>query len=214
MATDTLPWDAPTRKKFRFVGGNLALDFTNTVGGKRGKIARENLHSYLDFLSWCWQVGLVDRDLARGLSAGAAALPEEAAIVLARATGLREAIYRLFAAAAGHRRPAAEDLALLNRELGSGLGRLRIAAGKARNSFNWEWSTESAALDIPLGPVARAAAELLTSHSLLDHVRLCGSGDCGWLFIDSSKNHSRRWCDMRDCGNLAKVRRHRLKQQP
>jgi len=54
---------------------------------------------------------------------------------------------------------------------------------------------------------------LLTSSQRLNQVRQCRGDNCGWLFVDGSKNHSRRWCDMRDCGNRAKVRRHRLKQR-
>lgn len=214
MSDSVLSLEAPPRKKFRFVGGNLALDFTNTMGGKRGQIERENLHTYIDFLSWCWQVGLVDKALGEHLCIRAAKRPVEAAGVLARAIRLREAVFRLFAAADGRRRSAKEDLAVLNHELALGLGRLRVDAGKAKNTFAWEWTMDPSATDSPLGPVARAAADLLTTPHLLDHVRVCDGGNCGWLFIDTSKNHSRRWCDMRDCGNRAKVRRHRLKQQP
>ena len=47
----------------------------------------------------------------------------------------------------------------------------------------------------------------LTSEEL-DQVRECAGNTCGWLFVDMSRNHSRHWCDMRDCGNRAKVRRY------
>ena len=90
--------DSPPAKKFRFVAGDLALDFTNTVGGKRGGIARENLHRYADFLSWCSQAGLVDEAATRELTNQADRHPEQAAAVLTRAIELREAIYRIFAA--------------------------------------------------------------------------------------------------------------------
>jgi len=68
-------------------------------------------------------------------------------------------------------------------------------------------------LDQPIGPIAHSAAELLTGIQFRGQVRRCEGHNCGWLFVDSSKNHSRRWCDMRDCGNRAKVRRHRLKMK-
>lgn len=206
--------DSPPAKKFRFVAGDLALDFTNTVGGKRGGIARENLHRYADFLSWCSQAGLVDEAATRELTNQADRHPEQAAAVLTRAIELREAIYRIFAAVVEHRAVAQEDTALLNRELGRGLKRLSVIPGKGKTDFDWAWAKDPGALDQPLGPVARATAELLVSEGQLRHVQRCGGGNCGWLFLDSSKNHSRRWCDMRDCGNRAKVRRHRLKHQP
>ena len=206
-------WDAAPRKKFRFVAGNLALDFTNTMGGKRGAVARENLHTYTDFLSWCSQAGLVDNALAKELATKAVRCSDEAAAVLSRAVELREAIYRIFAAVVEHRSVARQDIDRLNRELGEGLKRLCVTAGKGKTDFGWTWSKDPCALDQTLGPVARAAADLMVSSGQLDRVHRCGGGNCGWLFIDSSKNHSRRWCDMRDCGNLAKVRRHRLKQR-
>ena len=59
-----------------------------------------------------------------------------------------------------------------------------------------------------LWPIVQSAADLLTTESL-DRVRLCKAEDCGCLFVDASKNRSRRWCAMSDCGNRAKVRRHR-----
>jgi predicted RNA-binding Zn ribbon-like protein len=206
-----LTCDAPPAKKFRFVAGDLALDFTNTMGGKRGGIVREKLHTYRDFLSWSSQAGLVNEASANELATQAAACPEEAAAVLIRAIELREAIYRIFAAVVERRAVASADVDLLNLELGTGLRRLRVAAVKGK--FDWAWTKDPCGLDQPLGPVARAAAELMVSHHQLSHVHRCGGDNCGWLFIDSSKNHSRRWCDMRDCGNLAKVRRHRLRQR-
>jgi len=204
--------DAPQVKKFQFVGGDLALDFTNTMGGKRGGIARENLHAYSDFLSWSMQAGLVDNTLAEGLAAQAVKCPEEAAAVLTRVIEVREAIYRIFAAEIEQRSPAPEDIRRLNRELAAGLGRLCVAF-KGKADFEWAWTQDGCALDQPLGPVARAAADLLTSQGELSHVHRCVGDNCGWLFLDSSKNHSRRWCDMRDCGNRAKVRRHRLRHK-
>src|SRR5258706_243420 len=136
--TDSSTQTAPA-KKFQFVGGDLCLDFCNTMGGKRSGIPREYLNTIADFVSWCEQAGLIG-------------LPEAKALL------------------------------------------------------------RQAALDHLLGPIARSAANLLTRDELLYHVSHCGGDNCGWLFVDSSKNHSRRWCDMRDCGNRAKVRRHRLKQ--
>jgi len=208
-----ISWDAPAAKKFRFVGGDLALDFTNTMGGKRGAVAREKLHTYSDLISWCSQARLIDKSVAEELALNAARSPEEAASVLIRAVELREAIYRIFAAVVETRRPSVDDIRLLNSELAAGLGRLRVVAGKGKTDFEWTWSHETRALDQVLAPVARAAADLLISHGLLTHIHRCVADNCGWLFIDSSKNHSRRWCDMRDCGNRAKVRRHRMKQR-
>ena len=107
--------------------------------------------------------------------------------------------------------PQTADLDHLNAELSTNLGRLRVASSK--KGFNWTWANADDALDQPLGPIARSAADLLTSPHLLEQVRLCEGDTCGWLFVDSTKNHSRRWCVMSDCGNVAKVRRFRMKNR-
>jgi predicted RNA-binding Zn ribbon-like protein len=198
-------------KKFQFVGGALCLDFCNSVGGKRETVAREYLHSYADFLSWSQQAGLVDNGRAEARLRAAQRRPAKAAAVLRRAKALREAIYRIFLAGAWKKKPEESDLEELNAELARCLPRLRIAAGKS--GFGWEWRRENGALDDTLGPIARCAADLLVSGETLENVRQCQGNNCGWLFLDSSRNHSRCWCDMRDCGNRAKVRRHRLKQR-
>src|SRR5262245_37953119 len=196
-------------KKFQFVGGNVCLDFTNTVGGKRGLSTREYLNSYADFVLWCRQADLLNVSTAEALLRNAARQPDEAIAALARAIALREAIYRIFAALAAEKAPQNSDLDHLNAELSAQLGRLRVAANQKR--FEWTWTSSDDALDQPLGPIARSAADLLTAAHLLQQLRQCESVTCGWLFVDSSKNHSRRWCVMSDCGNAAKVRRFSMK---
>jgi len=195
--------------KFQFVGGDLSLAFCNTVGGKRGGIAREKLHSLNDFISWAEQGKLLKPDQAESLKRYTARHPSEGAELLARATELREAIFRIFFSAAKEKKPAQEDMARLNAELSASLGRMRIGAANEGEGFAWQWADEQLKPEHLLGPVARAAAELLVRPELVAKIHQCEGDNCGWLFVDCSKNHSRRWCDMRDCGNRAKVRRHR-----
>jgi predicted RNA-binding Zn ribbon-like protein len=189
----------------------VCLDFTNTVGGKRGLSTREYLNSYADFVSWCRQAGLLNESTADALRRSAARHADEAGAALRRAIALREAIYRIFAALASGKSPQAADLDHLNAELATHHGRLQVASSK--KGFNWIWADANEALDQPLGPIARAASDLLTSPPLLEQVRRCEGDTCGWLFVDSTKNHSRRWCVMSDCGNVAKVRRFRMKNR-
>ena len=203
--------EAPGPKRFHFVGGDLSLDFTNSVGGKRGLRTREHLNTYGDFVSWSKQAGLLNEGRSLQLLQLAERQKEEADKVLSRGVKLREAIYNIFSAAIRHQPPCSTDLGALNSELALGLNRLRVVPGAG--GFGWSWEAQSLSLDEPLGPIARSAAELLTKEHALEHVCCCEGDTCGWLFIDSTKNHSRRWCDMRDCGNRAKVRRHRLKQR-
>ena len=212
LQSSTLSDVSPT-KKFRFVGGALCLDFCNSVGGKRGVVARECLHTYDDFISWCEQTALINGTQAAVLRRRGIVEPRIACEVLERARELREAIYRIFLVASERMAPASADLVILNSELARSMCRLRIQARPGESKFGWEWTNESLELDHPLGPIAYSAATLLASENAVTHVRQCRADNCGWIFIDESKNHSRCWCDMRDCGNRAKVRRHRQKHR-
>lgn len=197
--------------KFRFVAGDLALDFCNTMGGKRGAIQREKLHTFNDFVAWAEQGKRLQPAQAEILRRYAVRNPEDASALLARGVELREALFRIFMAASEEKMPAEKDMAVLNAELAGSLGRLRIRAAKDASGFTWQWADDQLKPEHLLGPIARSAAELLVRDDLIAKVHQCKADNCGWLFLDCSKNHSRCWCDMRDCGNRAKVRRHRQK---
>lgn len=191
---------------FEFVGGSLALDMTNTVGGARGHESEtEFLKNYSDLLRWALQAGLVTSDEAAELNAMSLDRGPEAEGVLERARNLREALYRIFLEVAFDRKAAEADIVLLNQELAVGLQRACIKSTAAGYLWGWNRAKE---LDAILAPVADAAARLLASPSL-SRVRQCASDTCSWLFLDETKNHSRRWCNMKTCGNVHKVRRFR-----
>jgi predicted RNA-binding Zn ribbon-like protein len=198
---------APKSPTFQFVGGALCLDFCNTVGGSREGVSREKLNSIRDFMAWSEQAGLIEKADTERLRRETSNESDSARDVLSRAIELREALYRMFRAAGKGKSPAETDLAILNSELEASLGRLRI--GKDKGGFQWQWKDDALRLDNPLGPIARSAADLLTHGHALEQVGQCHGDNCGWLFVDLSKNHSRRWCDMRDCGNRAKVKKFR-----
>jgi predicted RNA-binding Zn ribbon-like protein len=190
---------------FHLSGGRLCLDLANTVSWRRSDRPIERLGSYADLLAWSRQTGLVPEADARTLAREATRRSAEAARVLAQAIALREVIYRIFSAIAGSGAPAPADLAALNGALAGAFTRLRITPAAGR--FALEWDAGRPAFDRMLWPAARSAAELLVSDDLA-HVRTCPAENCGWVFVDTTKNRSRRWCDMKVCGNRAKVRRH------
>ncbi len=202
--TDTVREDGPPQ----LVGGALCLDFANTVGGTRER-PTEKLPAYEDFVRWGARAGAVDPEEAEPLLARAAAEPEAALAVHARAIELREALYRIFVAVIADAAPAQDDLAVLNGELARALPHLRIE--HEGDGFVYRFAPGSA-LERPLWPIARSAAELLDNGEI-DRLKECSSEDCTWLFVDQSKNRSRRWCDMKDCGNRAKARRHYHRQK-
>ena len=187
------------------IGGETCLIFANTVGGNRQLYEVDYLNSYVDLVAWSRHAGLVTSPEAQHLVAEAGRRPAEATAVFEQAIRLREAIYRIFSAIAAGSSPAVVDLDILNEALSKALARLQVTP--TGSGFAWAWRAEAEALDEMLWPVARSAGNLLTSAEL-NRVTECAGDDCNWLFIDTSKNHSRRWCDMRDCGNRAKAKRH------
>ena len=189
---------------FEFTGNHLCLDFTNTVDNRFSN-PKELLNSYNDLLLWSQQAQLLTEDEALQLRKEAERHRKEAGVVLQRAIDLREALYRIFLVVARGSSPEKSDLSVLNTEFSEAMSRACIVP--AKDSLTLDWADKERALDRMLWTIARSAADLLTSKGL-DDVRVCAAEDCRWLFLDTSKNHSRRWCDMKSCGNRAKVRKH------
>ncbi len=192
------------------IGGELCLDFANTVGNHRGQSPNEHLDNYADLVVWGRHVGILSPHKAQALIRESRFRPEAAQIAYERAIALRESFYRIFTAASTHATPRSADLDRLNSVLSAALPHQRIIAHAG--GFDWGWEEGGEALDQMLWPVARSAADLLTSERV-ERVRECEGDTCGWLFIDASKNHSRRWCSMGDCGNRAKARRFYERQK-
>jgi predicted RNA-binding Zn ribbon-like protein len=200
----------PSGFLFELSGGALCLDFVNTVDNRPTPQPRELLNGYPDLVSWARQAGAVTAGQARALETEAAHRPREARTTLERARAVRETLFALFSAAAAGRRLPEAELESLNPPLASTLGRLRLAPGRGRGA-HWIWPDEPA-LERMMWAVLRSAADLLTSDDL-GRLRECAADTCAWLFLDRSKNGSRRWCDMTVCGNRDKVRRHRQRQR-
>ena len=196
-------------RRFKFRGGVACLDFVNTLAWRLTDCPVEYLGSYQDLLAWGRQAGLLTWDEKEVLSERATTDPEAARDMLSRAVALREAVHRVLSAAIAGEPQDEDALSALNRELSGALSRLRMvpAAGEA---YIWVWDRSDDSgppLERPLWPVARSAAELLTSPKL-GRVKVCAGEGCGWMFLDESRNASRRWCDSRDCGNRERVRKH------
>ena len=186
------------------IGGRLCLDFVNTVD-THDTYVDEKLGGYADLVWWALRVGLLDEAAARPLFAAADADPVRAAELFAWAVGLRESLDRLFAAARADEAGADADVQVLNGALARTLGRLRVE--RTEDAYVWGWMEGAEELERVLWPVVRDAAELLVGGELR-RVGMCSGDACDWLYLDTTRNHSRRWCDMQTCGNRAKARRH------
>ncbi len=190
-------------EKHHLIGGALCLDFANTLNGHRKGHLHEYLPNYRDLVIWSRKVEILTDREAEALLRQAERRPGAAAAALEHARELRGTIYRIFSAPSYAQSPKTSDLDRLNAIRADALSCSRIV--RAADGFRLDW-TDKTALDRMLWPIALSAAELLTSESL-KRVRGCDGDICDWLFLDTSRNHLRRWCSMDECGNRAKVRR-------
>jgi predicted RNA-binding Zn ribbon-like protein len=193
-------------QKYRGKAGRPCLDFANTMELHASNNPQETLHSFADLAFWAFRIGLLAKAEAKSLIREGQADPAQAERVLRRAIQLREALYRIFVSLIKGKEPAGSDLAELNRslaKLSNGVGITQTHRG-----FEWAWNLDRTSWDLPIGLVALSAAQLLTSAEL-DRVGQCADErGCGWLFFDTSRNRSRRWCDSKDCGNRERQHRH------
>ena len=194
------------------IGGVLCLDFINTIGWRGRPETHEWLQTYEDWVRWCQTSEVLTDADGAALLTEAGSQPERAAHALETAQTLRDALYRVFSAVAHGQAPPEPALDMINRMLPNAMDKLRLAV--VEGVLQRQWRHESNALDWMLHPVLRSAVNLLTSDRV-SRLKECANDGCGWLFLDTSRNRSRRWCDMRDCGNRVKARRHyqRIKRQ-
>ena len=187
------------------IGGELALDFANTASGRGWPTHEEHLRSAENLVAWARHAKLLgpgDHEWLRAAVAKDEALAQN---LLRRALDFREAIYEIGVEVAAGRAAPAIQVAALTRTHAQCLACAKLAPhGPA---YVWSWAPEEAAIETVLGPIALSALTILTQADL-SRVKQCQGEKCGWLFFDTTKNKSRRWCEMEICGNRAKQRRH------
>jgi predicted RNA-binding Zn ribbon-like protein len=191
-------------KKLGLKFGPLCIDFTNTVFWRLHEEPIEGFKDYSIFLKWGCLIGLLTEPDATHLMQQAEKYPEKASTVLRRVINLREALYRIIVETINVNSPDPGDLDILNSEISEMLQRTELIQLKGK--FEWGWEVGENELDQMLWPILISASEMLTTSNL-DRIGICEGDGCGWLFYDQSRNRSRKWCDMGDCGNRAKARR-------
>jgi predicted RNA-binding Zn ribbon-like protein len=194
----------------KLLGGWLCLDFANSAEIENDEIALEYLHTYDDLLTWSQHAGSLSDEHAAHLQHIATKQPSQAEAVLSQAYHLRAVIYRLFTAIALDEPPSPDDLQSLNIIFTESMSQLRITPSDTGYTLMW---LDDDNLARPLWVIARSAVDLLTAPDLR-LLRQCAADDCSYLFLDTSRNHSRRWCDMEDCGNRAKAKRFYRRTKP
>jgi predicted RNA-binding Zn ribbon-like protein len=196
--------------RFQLTGRHLCLDFVNTVDNRLSPEKKiDNLRSYRDLVGFAEQTELITTSQAHQLFRIGKRNQSGGETALQQAKRLREALFEIFSAAA-EARPQPSALAELNAVLVDAARKRELVAQQGH--FHWRWAGIAENLESILWPIAYEAAELLASENL-KYVRMCAAEDCGWLFLDKSKSHSRRWCDMKSCGNRDKARRFYERQR-
>jgi predicted RNA-binding Zn ribbon-like protein len=186
------------------LGGRPCLDFVNSLDWRGTEQPVEFLHTYQDLVAWCRHVGTLSDQEAQRLLQKAQTLVREGSRILQDAIKLREIIYRIFVALADGRPAAKRDLEIFNQYFSETMKQSRII--NTKEGYFWDTAGDKSKLDCILNPIIRSAADLMVSGER-HRVKKCGDPACGWLFLDTSRNKSRRWCDMSDCGNRAKASR-------
>jgi len=203
VTTTETQHEKPPAPSFELISGNLCLNFINTLDDRFSDHPKELLTAYSDLVLFLEQSGLLTHEDADQLLKQSRLKPSEAEDNLRRAIELREAAFAVFSAIIDKRTVPANSLATLNGYIQEAAAQAHLVP--AKGAFEWRFDYRSS-LASPRWPIARASAELLASGHL-QFVRACSSPTCRWFFLDTSKNHRRRWCDMTKCGNRAKVRK-------
>jgi predicted RNA-binding Zn ribbon-like protein len=183
---------------------DLALDFVNTLAW-RGSLQTESLNSFSDLLTWCESSGALPKDALAELKRWSERHAESAVALFRDAIELREMLARVFLRFTSDTMPAESDMRALNHALADAPARQRVAA--EGEGYAWRIAMHSITADAILAAVLWSAADLLVSANR-KRIRHCANDRCLWLFVDDSKNGSRRWCSMQACGNRAKASRH------
>jgi predicted RNA-binding Zn ribbon-like protein len=200
-----------TPRELPIVGGHLALDFANTVDDPDGPERYDHVGTYPELVAWSVRIGMLQSDQAQGLLTAAQERPQARSAALKRAHLLRHILIEIFTEIAAINR--GQSATTEGSPPNTRWGELRpfVTDAMAHAELAWEGSTyqltwaDTTRLDAMLWPVGLAAGDLITSPQLS---RLKKCAGCPWLFLDQSKNLSRRWCAMNDCGTHEKIRRY------
>jgi len=205
---------------FQLIAGNVCLDFINTLDNRPSGQPKELLKNYCDLARFGEDSGILTPEQLDYFFEQVHLMPDEAEEAMRRARNLREALHDIFLALMNKK--TAPQLAMdgLNANLHEAALHSRLVqpqtaqpqTAQRDGRLEWRFDDLKSSFSAMLWPIARAAADLLASSDVA-LVRACSSPTCQWFFLDTSKNHHRRWCDMKVCGNRAKVRKFYAKKR-
>jgi predicted RNA-binding Zn ribbon-like protein len=188
---------------FELTGGNLSLDFVNTLDLRPSEKRRELLRTYRDVCSWARQALVITQEQEKALKKKAARRPLEAESARRKMVAARECLFRILLSMIERKRIPQDDLERWNRLVRRAAARFELVQGEDGLFFR---TLDDPDFESPLWAVVQAGVRLLTGPEV-PRLRRCAAPECDWLFLDRSKRGNRRWCDMKICGNRAKARR-------
>lgn len=199
-------------RSFQLVAGATALDLVNTLDNRfvEGHTPDELLADDEDLIQFLIQGGLLTERKARALKRVPAAEEERQAVVR-KVRALREAIAAIVYAWVDGRKAPAAAVKAIEKIWDQVVGHRSLE--DSQTGLTWRWPDVGSHLESPLWLLAEAGLTFLSSPDVV-LTRRCANDTCRWLFVDGSKNHTRRWCDMKLCGNRMKARRHQQRQAP
>ena len=195
------------------VGGDPALDLVNTLERGLARPTRPNQDFLADpesVLVWAERAGLLAETETSAVRSAWRAGPVLAGSNLTCLVEVREALHTVLAASVDGDRSAdpavAPALEVLRRHWLEAMRRSRIQARGDGPAVGLEVGVEPAWQ--PLDRAVAAAFDLVRGPDRA-RLRRCpfDEGGCGWMFVDRTRNGSRRWCRMADCGTQVKSRR-------
>jgi predicted RNA-binding Zn ribbon-like protein len=195
-------------KPFKLLAEHPALELVNTLDLRFSANPQELLPTYSDLLRFAVQLRLLPAEQARKL--GRTVRENDGRRVLASTLELREALAAVLYTWVDGGKPAAGQIEILEKHFHGASLQRSLRNGNER--LVWSWSGLEQQAELPLWKLAQPASDLLVSEDA-ERVKSCGDPTCRWLFLDLSKNHTRRWCDMKTCGNRMKARRHQARLQ-
>jgi predicted RNA-binding Zn ribbon-like protein len=197
---------SPYISKIPFLGGNLSLDFVNTVHDRHEDPLRNLLQNYLDLVTWVYFANAISDSQKEKLLQKGQENQTKANQIYNDSLQLREALYDLIVNMINRENVSPVNMQTINQWLSKSFSNLELT--QIDSHFLLDWNEENFGLESVLWPIVRAFSDLVISE---DHKRIKQCGNCGYLFVDNSKNKSRRWCSMEICGNRVKARRHARK---
>jgi predicted RNA-binding Zn ribbon-like protein len=199
--------EAAPNRVFQLVAAHPALDFVNTLDWRfRESGPEELLETYIDLVRFTEQSNLLAPSQAQQLLRTPTNRKTK---LLEESRELREALAEAIYSALDGRTPASVQLKTLERHIQA--ARLHQRLLWKDSHLEWSFAESENAPELPLRLLALSASDLITSEAML-RVRACDNSECRWLFLDTSKNHTKRWCDMKICGNRMKARRFKAQR--